>query len=81
LDVDGRCVAFDGHASILDACEDAGVARASDCRSGTCGLCRLAVLSGQVAHVLESELALPPGFVLACCAVPRSDLRLATAAA
>jgi ferredoxin-NADP reductase len=76
LDIAGKNLAFSGHASLLDALEDGGVFLPSDCRTGTCGQCRLNVLSGQVRHLVQAEFAVSASQVLACCCVPQSDLTL-----
>lgn len=36
----------------------------------------VAVTAGEAKHRITPEYAAPPGHVLACCAVPTSDLRL-----
>jgi len=51
------------------------------CRDGACGSCKCRKLSGSVAHGPHQSKALSDeeeaaGFVLACCAVPQSDLVL-----
>jgi ferredoxin-NADP reductase len=76
LSIAGKSLAFSGHASLLDALEDAGVSLPSDCRTGTCGQCRLNLLSGQVWPLVQAEFAVSSGQILACCCVPQSDLTL-----
>lgn len=76
LQVDGRTIAFAGHAHVLSALEDAQVPLAADCRTGTCGQCCVQLLSGQARSLLEPEFKPPAGHFLACCTVPLSDLRL-----
>ena len=76
INVDGEAAVYSGHASLLDALEDGGLSIAADCRAGSCGECRLTVLSGEVRHLIAPEFALPPGQILPCCAVPGSDVRL-----
>jgi ferredoxin-NADP reductase/predicted pyridoxine 5'-phosphate oxidase superfamily flavin-nucleotide-binding protein len=46
----GKRVEVAADQSILDAIEVAGVAAASGCRNGSCGTCRVKVLSGQPQH-------------------------------
>src|SRR3990167_7153015 len=65
-----------GHASLLDAIEAQRLAIDSDCRTGSCGRCLLAVEEGKAKHRVVPEYAVPPRHVLACCAVPQSDLQL-----
>lgn len=76
LDYQGERIAFAGHASVLDAIEARCLAIDSDCRTGSCGRCMLAVEEGEAWHRVVPEYAVPPGHVLACCAVPNSDIRL-----
>ncbi|MFN3988150.1 MAG: 2Fe-2S iron-sulfur cluster-binding protein [Rhodocyclaceae bacterium] len=68
-----------GHASLLDAIESQGLPIDSDCRTGSCGRCLLAVEDGQAKHRVVPECVVAPGQVLACCAVPLSDVRLRAA--
>lgn len=72
----GERFPFAGHASLLDAIEDRGLSLDADCRTGSCGRCLVAVEEGEAMHRVVPECAVPLGHVLACCAVPRSDLRL-----
>lgn len=65
-----------GHASLLDAIEAQGIAIDSDCRTGSCGRCLVAVLSGEAQHRVHPEYPVPPGQLLTCCAVAKSDMRL-----
>jgi ferredoxin-NADP reductase len=66
-----------GHRSLLDAIEAHGLAVDADCRNGSCGRCLLAVPAGRTRTLGMPEHVVPPGHVLACCAVPASDLELA----
>jgi len=54
----GKSVALEGDQTVLEAAESAGVAIAYDCRSGTCGTCKVRLISGQVA--MDCEAALEP---------------------
>lgn len=72
----GRQFPYAGHASLLDAMEGQGLAMDADCRTGSCGRCLVAVEQGQAMHRIAPEYEVPAGHVLACCAVPKSDLRL-----
>jgi p-cymene monooxygenase electron transfer component len=56
-----------------------GLAYPHDCTVGTCGTCRTKLLSGQVSAITPfsytlSKEELDAGFILACQAVPKSDL-------
>lgn len=72
----GRTVEFQGQPSLLAALLQAEVPIAYDCRNGSCGSCTVQVLAGDCTAVLTPERAPPAGHVLACCTVPRSDMRL-----
>ncbi|WP_120003912.1 PDR/VanB family oxidoreductase [Nesterenkonia muleiensis] len=53
--------------SLLDTLKDQGVAVSSSCRSGTCGTCRLRVLSGKVQHRDLALSDLERQDVMLCC--------------
>lgn len=72
----GEHFPFGARASLLDAIEARCLAIDSDCRTGSCGRCMLAVEEGEARHRITPEYAVPPRHVLACCAVPKSDVRL-----
>jgi ferredoxin len=76
LAYEGERFPFGGRPSLLDAIEARCLAIDSDCRTGTCGRCMLAVEEGEAQHRITPEYAVPPRHVLACCAVPKSDVRL-----
>ena len=65
-----------GHASVLDALLAAGAAVPYDCRGGSCGACRIRLISGQCQQVLAAEFPLPADEVLACCVQALSPLQL-----
>lgn len=75
----GRQFSAAGHASLLDAIESQGLPIDSDCRTGSCARCLLMVEDGQAKHRVAPECVVAPGQVLACCAVPLSDVRLRAA--
>lgn len=50
LERSGRVVSVAADVTILDALRAAGVAVSSSCESGTCGSCRIGLLSGDVEH-------------------------------
>lgn len=76
LTIAGKNLSFQGHANLLDALEDGDVSIPFDCRTGTCGQCRLNVLAGQTSNLVQPEFVVSPGQVLACCCIPQSDLTL-----
>ena len=66
-------------ATILDVAEDLGIEVDSSCRAGTCGQCRVRLVSGQV--TMDCEDGLEPeekaqGFVLACQARASADVTI-----
>ncbi len=63
--------------TILEAADDSGVEIENSCRSGTCGSCKVKLLSGQVS--MEVDDALEPdeiedGYILACQAIATEDV-------
>ena len=63
--------------SLLDFAEDMGISLESGCRIGTCGTCKVKLISGTV--TMETEDGLEDsdksgGMILPCVAVPESDL-------
>ncbi|GIX23953.1 MAG: hybrid-cluster NAD(P)-dependent oxidoreductase [Caldimonas sp.] len=71
---------FDGQPSLLAALLEQGIAIDHDCRNGSCARCLVRVLEGSVRQVLSPEARQPEGWVLSCCVVPCTALRLAGAA-
>lgn len=67
-----------GTASVLDALNSAGANIPFDCRGGSCGLCKMRLVSGEIKQVLEAASALNPGEVLTCCIQPKSAIELAS---
>lgn len=76
IQLDGKDLPYQGHRHLLDALEDAKVELPSDCRTGSCGQCRVRLLSGQTRQLTQAEFSTPAGQILACCSVPTSDLTL-----
>src|SRR4051812_47409268 len=68
----------DGAASVLHSAEAAGIDLPSSCRNGTCRTCLCRLRSGSVSYLVEwPGLSLDEkkdGDILACVAVPLSDL-------
>lgn len=82
VSVGGKRVECDEDQSILEAFLRAGVWMPNSCNQGTCGTCKLAVLSGEVDHrdspletLSEDERA--AGLALACQARPCGDAEVA----
>jgi len=78
VDFGGERFSFAGHGSLLEAIEAQRLAIDADCRTGSCGRCLLAIEEGEVAYRVTPECLPSPAHVLACCAVPKTDLRLRT---
>jgi len=69
----------EGNDSILDAALRAGIPLNFGCSSGSCGLCKARVVSGQVQKIRHhdyqlSEVERIQGYCLLCCHTPVSDL-------
>ncbi|MFZ2313439.1 MAG: 2Fe-2S iron-sulfur cluster-binding protein [Methylobacter sp.] len=65
--------------TILDAADEADVYIDSACRSGTCGLCRVKLLSGKVHMAVEDALTedeKTDGYILACQAEVETDVEI-----
>ena len=65
--------------TILESALEQGIAYPHDCTVGTCGSCRTRLVSGKVDAITPfgytlSREELQGGFILACQAVPESDL-------
>jgi ferredoxin-NADP reductase/ferredoxin len=66
-------------ATILDAADEAGVFIDNACRSGTCGSCRVKLISGGVRMAVEDALTdedRAEGYILACQAKIRGDVKI-----
>jgi len=66
--------------TILEQGEAAGMLLPYSCRGGMCGRCKIKLKSGEVKQLASDGLSdeeKDQGFVLACSAVPQSDLVLA----
>ncbi|MDD3620427.1 MAG: 2Fe-2S iron-sulfur cluster binding domain-containing protein [Desulfobulbaceae bacterium] len=65
--------------SILELAEENGIDLEYECRQGFCGTCKVKLLSGTVDMETEDGLEdddKRAGFILACVAVPQSDIVL-----
>lgn len=79
LTCDGQRVPVAPGESVLDALSRSGVEIASSCRAGACQSCLVQVTRGQVlerAQLGLNDSLRARGFMLACQAVPTSDLEL-----
>ncbi len=64
------------YTSILDLAEANGVSIPSGCRAGSCGTCQVAVFSGEIGYIEQSDFETNPGTRLTCIGAPKSDLVL-----
>ena len=62
--------------SLLDLAERHGIPIDSGCRSGNCGSCEVAILSGRVQPISESTADCTNGSCLACVSIPGGALRV-----
>ena len=67
----------DSFGNLLDFAEAKGISLESGCRIGTCGTCKVKLISGSV--TMETEEGLDEsdkaaGMILPCVAIPESDL-------
>ncbi len=73
----GRTLVWSGQdASLLDFAERHGVAVESGCRSGSCGSCETALVSGSVRYAVAPDRDVAAGRCLLCVATPGSALVL-----
>ncbi|GEM75812.1 hybrid-cluster NAD(P)-dependent oxidoreductase [Vibrio sagamiensis] len=77
LEFNGTRFVGNNQKTLLEQAEDAGKSIVHSCRAGLCGACKVNVVSGQVDQpevlaLTEEERAM--GTVLACCAVPTTDV-------
>lgn len=79
ISVNGRLFEGDNQSSLLEQAENAGAPIANSCRAGLCGACKVTVESGAV-HQPDvpalQEHERNQGAVLACCAIPQTDLEV-----
>ncbi len=62
--------------TILEALERSGHQVEYQCRQGYCGHCRLKIAQGEVEYPFWPLAYIRPGEILACCAVPKTDIEL-----
>lgn len=75
----GKTVKLSGSStSLLDIAEEEGVCIPSGCRSGGCGSCKTAILSGQVRYESSPKIHIEAGSCLPCVCLPDGDLVLDT---
>lgn len=68
--------------TLLDAALRQGVNYPHSCKNGRCGACKSRLISGEVEHLSHLRFTLTEqekadGFILACRAVPKSDVKAA----
>lgn len=77
----GRSFVVGPEETILGAAIRQGIGLPYGCKDGACGSCKCKKLSGTVSHGQHQSKALnadeeAQGWILACCAVPQSDVAL-----
>jgi p-cymene methyl-monooxygenase electron transfer component len=75
----GRNFTVSAGETVLESALKAALAYPHDCTVGTCGTCRTKLLSGKVDAITPfsytlSKAELEAGYILACQAIPKSDL-------
>jgi len=56
--------------TLLEFAEDNGLTPAFGCRAGSCGVCKVQLLSGNIIYEKEVSAPVSEGEILLCCAVP-----------
>ena len=78
---EGRRFAAPADRPLLQAAREAGIALPHGCRNGTCRACMCQLLGGRVRHAIDwpglSADEKAEGRILACVALPLSDLAFA----
>lgn len=75
----GKAVVTAGDAPLLDLAEANGVEIGYQCRSGSCGECKVRCSNGRVTmedHCAITDDEKAAGFIYACCAQPTSDVEI-----
>ncbi|TBR37519.1 2Fe-2S iron-sulfur cluster binding domain-containing protein [Marinomonas agarivorans] len=62
---------------LLTQLERAGIQIEYQCREGFCSSCSLKLLRGNVAYPVEPMAWVQSGYLLACCAIVKSDIEIA----
>ena len=62
--------------NLLEFAEDNGIVIDSGCRAGNCGICIVAVKSGEVTYVTDPGVTPEEGSCLTCVAMPKTALTL-----
>jgi hypothetical protein len=65
-----------GGKTLLELAEEYGLDPSSSCRSGSCGLCRTRVLSGDVIYEISPGATISEGSALICCGVPAAGTEI-----
>lgn len=74
-----KVIEVDEDMTILEIMEENKLEMDSDCRAGTCGTCRAKLIKGEVENseaVALTEEEKQKGYILLCCAYPRSDCEI-----
>lgn len=76
----GKTFTSESGTSLLDSAKAAGITLEYSCRTGRCGVCKTAVLSGET-EALRGEVSLTPeelaaGMILTCCRQALSDVEI-----
>ena len=75
----GKKVTTDGKTPLLDIAEEQDIDLDYGCRSGSCGLCKVRLIEGQVDMETDEGLELEEkdaGYILTCVAAPLTDCTL-----
>ncbi|NRA82530.1 MAG: 2Fe-2S iron-sulfur cluster binding domain-containing protein [Gammaproteobacteria bacterium] len=67
---------FSTQRTLLDAMEQNEIAIESECRSGSCGHCKVTLTSGRVKELIKSDIRLNTNEILPCCCIPSSAVTL-----
>lgn len=65
------------HEPLLPQLERAGVFVEYQCREGYCSSCSLKLIRGHVIYPTEPLAWVQSGYLLACCAIVKSDIEIA----
>jgi len=63
----------DEDGTLLEFAEDHGLTPAFGCRSGSCGACKVQLLSGNIVYEKEISSPVSEGEILLCCALPANN--------